>query len=186
MDDTAIVQLFWERSEQAIKEVAKKYSHFCMSIARNILGNPEDAEECVNDAYLSLWNAIPPKKPAVLPPFLGRITRNLALNRYKKNHAAKRGSGEFAIVLDELSEVIAGQETADSELYQEELLAAVNGFLTSLPPEKRKIFVCRYWYAESVKDIARRMNMTENNVSVTLNRLKNQLRTLLLEGGLLS
>lgn len=186
MDDASIVQLFWSRSEQALTAVSEKYGRFCHSIAHNILGSPEDAEECVNDAYLSLWNSIPPKRPSVIAPFLGRITRNLAINIYKKNHAEKRGSGEFALVLDDLSEVIQGSETADGELLQRELLDTVNSFLSSLSPEKRKIFVRRFWYADSIKDIAKRMNMTENNVSVTINRLKKQLRTLLVEGGLIS
>ncbi len=185
-DDSSIVQLFWERSEKALTVVAEKYGRFCSSIARNILGNPEDTEECVNDTYLAVWNSIPPHRPAVLAPFIGRIARNLALNRYKMNHADKRGGGEFPLVLDELSEVIEGKETADSELYRKELMEVVNAFLAKLPPEKRKIFVCRYFYADSIKDIALRMNMTQNNVAVTLNRLKKQLRQLLLEGDLIS
>ena len=186
MEDQAIVQLFWDRDEQALSAVAEKYGHFCTSIARNIVGSTEDAEECVNDAYLATWNSIPPKKPELLAPFIGRITRNLAINRYKMNHADKRGGGDLPLVLDELSEVIAGKESADSELFRKELLSAINGFLSALPSEKRKIFVCRYFYADSLKDIAARMKMSENNVSVTLSRLKAGLREKLLEGGLLS
>lgn len=186
MDDAAIVQLFWDRSEKAIEAVTKKYGRFCHAIAMNILGSAQDAEECVNDTYLATWNSIPPKRPSILPPFLGRITRNLSINLYKKNHAEKRGGGNLPLVLDELSEVIAGEESADSELFRKELLEQINEFLSELPSDKRKIFVCRYWYADSVKDIAERMNMTENNVSVSLNRMRNQLRTKLLEGGLIS
>jgi len=186
MDDSSIVQLFWDRSEQALKAVTQKYGRFCTSIAKNILVNSEDAEECVNDAYLAVWNSIPPQRPSVLAPFIGKITRNLAINLYKKNHAEKRGGGEVPVVLDELAEVIAGKESADSELLRKEMMAVVSSFLAEQTPEKRKIFVCRYWYADSVKDIARRMNMTENNVSVTLNRLRKQLNTLLREGGLIS
>ena len=186
MDDVTIVQLFWDRSEKAIEAVSSKYGRYCHAIAKNILTSPEDAEECVNDTYLATWNSIPPKRPTVLPPFLGRITRNLALNRFNKEHAEKRGGGNLPLVLDELSEVIAGSESADSELYRKELLSVINDFLASLPSDKRKIFVCRYWYSDSVKDIAGRMKMTENNVSVSLNRMRNQLRTKLLEGGLIS
>ena len=186
MDDASIVKLFWDRSEQALTAIAQQYGRFCTSIAKNILGSDEDAEECVNDAYLAVWNSIPPKKPPVLAPYVGRITRNLAVNRYKKNRADKRGGGEMPLVLDELSEVIAGTESADSELLRNEMLSAVSAFVAELPPEKRKIFLCRYWYADSIKDIAHRLNMTENNVSVTLNRLKKQLRDKLSEGGLLS
>ncbi len=186
MEDTSIVQLLWDRCEQALKELALKYGRFCHKIALNILGSPEDAEECVNDTYLSVWNSIPPQRPSVLPPYIGRITKNHALNLYAKNHADKRGGGNLPLVFEELDEVVAGYETADSELYRQELLSAINGFLASLPSEKRKIFVSRYWYAESVRDIAARMHMTENHVSVSLNRMRNQLRTKLQEGGLFS
>ena len=186
MDDASIVQLFWDRCEQAIKEVAAKYGRFCHRIAMNILGVTEDAEECVNDTWLSTWNSIPPKRPDNLPPYLGRITKNHALNLYNKRNAEKRGGSNLPLVFEELDEVIAGSETADSELFRKELLAAINGFLAELPEDKRKIFVCRYWYADSVKSIAERMHMTENNVSVSLNRMKSRLREKLLEGGLLS
>lgn len=185
-DDSSIVQLFWERSEKALTAVAEKYGRFCSSITRNILGNQEDAEECVNDTYLAVWNSIPPQRPSVLAPFIGRIARNMALNRYKLNHAEKRGGGEFPMVLEELSEVIQGSESADGELYQKELLKMIHDFLEKLPSDKRKIFVCRYFYSDSIKDIALRMNMTQNNVAVILNRLRNQLRAILQEGELIS
>ena len=173
MDDSSIVLLLWNRSETALKELAAKYGRFCHKIALNILGVPEDAEECVNDTYLSVWNSIPPHRPSVLPPYIGRIAKNHALNLYNKKHAEKRGGSNLPLVFEELDEVIAGSESADSELYRREMIAA-------------KIFVRRYWYSDSVKDIAARMQMTENNVSVSLNRMRNQLRTKLLEGGLIS
>lgn len=186
MDDSSIVLLLWNRSETALKELAAKYGRFCHKIALNILGVPEDAEECVNDTYLSVWNSIPPHRPSVLPPYIGRIAKNHALNLYNKKHAEKRGGSNLPLVFEELDEVVAGSESADSELYRQEMIAAINDFLGSLPEEKRKIFVRRYWYSDSVKDIAARMQMTENNVSVSLNRMRNQLRTKLLEGGLIS
>lgn len=186
MDDASIVQLFWDRSEKALKEVAAKYGRFCHKIALNILGISEDAEECVNDTYLSAWNSMPPKRPQVLPPYLGRITKNHALNLYNKKHAEKRGGGNLALVFDELDEVLSGSETADSELFRKELLSLINGFLSDLPKDKRQIFICRYWYADSVKDIAERMHMTENNVSVSLNRMRSGLRKKLEEGGYFS
>ena len=186
MDDSSIVLLLWNRSETALKELAAKYGRFCHKIALNILGSSEDAEECVNDTYLSVWNSIPPHRPSVLPPYIGRIAKNHALNLYNKKHAEKRGGSNLPLVFEELDEVIAGSESADSELYRQEMIAAINDFLGSLPEEKRKIFVRRYWYSDSVKDIAARMQMTENNVSVSLNRMRNQLRTKLLEGGLIS
>ena len=186
MDDTSIVKLLWDRCEQALKELAAKYGRFCHKIALNILGSSEDAEECVNDTYLSVWNSIPPQRPSVLPPYVGRITKNHALNMYNKKHAEKRGGSNLTLVFEELDEVIAGYESADSALYRRELLSVISEFLEVLPEDKRKIFVRRYWYADSVKDIAARMHMTENNVSVSLNRMRSRLREILQEGGLLS
>ena len=186
MDDSSIVLLLWNRSETALKELAAKYGRFCHKIALNILGVPEDAEECVNDTYLSVWNSIPPHRPSVLPPYIGRIAKNHALNLYNKKHAEKRGGSNLPLVFEELDEVIAGYESADSALYRQELLSVINEFLGTLPSDKRKIFVRRYWYADSVKDIAARMHMTENNVSVSLNRMRSRLREILQEGGLLS
>ena len=186
MNDTEIVDLYWQRNSQAITETDKKYGGYCQSIAYRICRSTEDAEECVNDTYLSVWNSIPPHRPSVLPPYIGRIAKNHALNLYNKKHAEKRGGSNLPLVFEELDEVIAGSESADSELYRQEMIAAINDFLGSLPEEKRKIFVRRYWYSDSIKDIAARMQMTENNVSVSLNRMRNQLRTKLLEGGLIS
>ena len=183
MDDTSIVKLLWDRCEQALKELAAKYGRFCHKIALNILGSSEDAEECVNDTYLSVWNSIPPQRPSVLPPYVGRITKNHALNLYNKKHAEKRGGSNLTLVFEELDEVIAGYESADSALYRQELLSVINEFLGTLPSDKRKIFVRRYWYAERVEAIAARMDMTENHASVTLHRLREDLKRFLVERG---
>ena len=154
-----------------------------MSIARNILGSQEDAEECVNDAYLAVWNSIPPKRPSTLAPFLGRITRNRALNMYKQQHAEKRGGYGLTLVLEELEEVLPSGESADSALLQKEFMETVQRFLSSLPPEKRKIFVRRYWYADSVKDIAAACGASENSISVALHRMRKDLLAYLEKGG---
>ena len=183
MDDEEIVQLYWDRNEQAIPATAEKYGRYCASIAQNILGNKEDAEECVNDTYINAWNSMPPHKPSILSTFLGKITRNLSFNRYKYNTANKRGCGETVLVLDEIAELVSDTDNVEQEVLREELVKAIDAFLDGLPVDKRRIFVCRYWYFDSVSDIASRFGMTENNVSVTLNRLRLKLRSHLLKGG---
>ena len=183
MDDREIIQLYWERNDGAIPATAEKYGNYCASIAGNILGNPEDAKECVNDTYLRAWNAIPPHRPDSLPTFLGRITRNLSLNRFKHLTAEKRGGGQTPLVLDELSDCISGRDDVEQQFTRRELIGAINGFLAELPPEKRRVFLWRYWYFDSVSEIAARLGATENSVSVTLHRLRVKLRGYLSERG---
>ena len=183
MDDAKIVQLYWDRNEQAIPATANKYGNYCTSIAKNILGNHEDAEECVNDTYMNAWNSMPPHRPNILSTFLGKIVRNLSLNRYKHNTADKRGGGQATVVLDEISNLVSGKDDVEQEIDRKELVKAIDSFLDRLPTDKRNIFVCRYWYFDSISDIANRFGMTENNVSVTLNRLRLKLHNYLLERG---
>ncbi len=184
MDDDKIVALYWKRDESAIPATAKKYGTYCTAIARNILGNREDAEECVNDTYLSAWNSMPPHKPGRLSTFLGKLTRNLSFNRYKYNIAKKRGGGELPMVLEELAELVSGQEDVEQEILQKELMRALDDFLESLSLEKRDIFVRRYWYTDSISDIAKRYGMRADTVSMLLNRLRKKLLTFLSERGL--
>ncbi|MBE6590715.1 MAG: sigma-70 family RNA polymerase sigma factor [Ruminococcaceae bacterium] len=183
MDDERIISLYWDRNEEAIPATAAKYGSFCDAIANNILGNRLDAEECVNDTYLKTWNAIPPHRPCVLSAFLGKIVRNLSLNRYKYNTAAKRGGGELPVVLDELGELVSGSGELESELERQELVMAINGFLYSLSPEKRGMLVCRYWYSDSVASIALRFGMSEGAVTMALKRLRKRMYTYLSERG---
>jgi RNA polymerase sigma-70 factor (ECF subfamily) len=183
MDDAAIVRLYWDRDEQAIPATADKYGSYCTAIAKNILGNNEDAEECVNDTYLNAWNAMPPHKPSVLSTFLGKITRNLSFNRYKHNTAEKRGGGELLAVLDELADCVSGQDDTEQEILRQELTKALDEFLDTLSPKKRSIFLCRYWYTDSISEIAKRHGMKEGAVSMTLNRLRFSLHDYLLERG---
>ena len=183
MDDVKIVQLYWDRNEQAISATADKYGNYCNSIAKNILGNREDAEECVNDTYLNAWNSVPPHRPSILSTFLGKIVRNLSFNRYKHNTADKRGSGQATVILDEIADFVSDTDSVEQEIDRKELVNVIDTFLSTLSAEKRGIFIRRYWYFDNVSDIANRFGMTENNISVTLNRLRFKLHNYLLERG---
>lgn len=183
MNDAKIVQLYWNRDEQAIPATAAKYGNYCASIARNILGNEEDTEECVNDTYLNAWNSMPPHKPGILSAFLGKIVRNVSFNRYRYNTADKRGGGGAAVVLDEIAELVSDADRVEQEIDRRELIRTIDAFLGLLPAEKRILFVRRYWYFDSISDLASRFGMTENNVSVTLTRLRLKLRGFLSERG---
>lgn len=183
MDDAKIVQLYWERNEQAIPVTADKYGSYCSSIARNILGSCEDAEECVNDTYLNAWNAMPPHRPRILSAFLGKIVRNLSFNRYQYNTAEKRGGKELPAVLDELSDLVSGKEDVEKEISRKELVNAIDTFLDRLPAAQRSIFISRYWYTDSVSEIAKRHGMKVGAVSMTLNRLRLKLHNYLLREG---
>lgn len=183
MDDVEIIRLYWDRNEQAIPATSDKYGNYCFTIARNILGNQEDAEECVNDTYLCAWNSMPPQRPSILSAFLGKLTRNLSLNRYKHNTADKRGGGKAPVVLDEIEELVSGTDGVEQEVDRRELIQAIDAFLDRLPADKRGVFVCRYWYFDSVSKIAAQFGMTENHVSVTLHRLRLKLHNYLLERG---
>ena len=183
MEDIDIIQLYFDRNEQAIPETAQKYGRYCTTIAVNILGSSEDAEECVNDTYMNTWDSIPPHKPERLSAFLGKIVRNLSINRLSYNTAEKRGGGELSAVLDELAECVSGSESIERELERKELVREIDSFLGALSPLKRSIFICRYWYSDSVADIARRYSMKENAVSMVLSRLRIKLRRHLTERG---
>ena len=177
MDDSGIIALYWERSDRAIAETANKYGAYCHTIADAILPSREDAEECVNDTWLRAWNAIPPHKPERLQTFLGKITRNLALNRWEKERAQKRGVGQSSLILDELAECVgSGEDRIADELHFREVL---NRFLAGLPARTRKIFVRRYWYMSPVKEIAADYGISESKVAVTLFRTRNQLKAVL-------
>lgn len=183
MDDHSIVQLYWDRDDRAITATSQKYGKYCTSIAKNILGNSEDAEECVNDTYLNAWNAMPTHWPEQLATFLGKITRNLSFNRYKHNHAEKRGSGEVAVILDELMDCVSDTDTIEQEIDRKESLEAVNGFIQQLPKDRRTIFVRRYWYADAVAKIAQDRGMRQGTVSKILERTRKRLRVYLSERG---
>ena len=176
MEDERIVSLYWDRNEQAISETAAKYGAYCHTVAMNILGDRGDAEECVNDTWLQAWKAMPPHRPGRLAVFLGKITRNLAFDRYKALHRDKRGSGQMNLVLEELEECVSGQSDPESQLAGKELAEEIDRFLKTLPKEKRYLVILRYWNAESIPALAKRFAMSENNVSVTLNRIRKKLK----------
>ena len=183
MDDNGIIQLYWDRNDQAISATSEKYGHYCKAIAKNILNNEEDAEECVNDTYLNAWNSMPTHWPEQLATFLGKITRNLSFNKYKRDHAEKRGGGEITFVLDKLTDCVSDVDTVEQTIDRQELSKDINSFVKSLPIEKRNIFVRRYWYADSISDIASDYGMLQGTVSKTLERTRKQLKAYLTERG---
>ncbi len=183
MDDKDIVRLYWDRNDQAIRATSDKYGRYCRSIARNILNNEEDAEECVNDTYLNAWNAMPPHWPENLAAFLGKITRNLSFNKYKRDHAKKRGGGEIDLVLDELTDCVSDTDAVEQSIDRRELAEAIGLFVKSLSLEKRNIFLCRYWYSDAVSDIADAYGMRQGTVSKILERTRKQLKAYLTERG---
>ncbi len=185
MDDRQIIALYNERSEAALSETATKYGKYCRTIAYNILYNEEDSEECVNDTWLQAWEAIPPQYPNKLSAFLGKITRNLALNRYKQNAAKKRGGGQTMLVLEELAECVPGTDSTEAAAEEALLIEVLNRFLGELPREKRKMFVRRYWYLSSVKEIAEDFGLGESNVKMTLLRIREQLKSVLEKEGIM-
>ena len=173
MDDKQIIRLFFERSEQAITELSQKYGDLCMKIARRILNDHQDAEECVNDAYLGAWNSIPPQSPDPLRSYICRIVRNRSLKKLRANTAIKRGS-QFEVSLSELEDCIP-DSSMDEQLSISELSAQINAFLAVLPKDDRLMFVKRYWFSESISELADAFGITENNVSVRLSRIRGKL-----------
>ena len=184
MEDNQIIRLYFDRSEEAISQTAAKYGKYCHTIAYNILHNFEDSEECVNDTYWKAWNIIPPRRPKRLAAFLGRITRNLSLDKYRHYTADKRGSGELAVALEELGDCISSIGSMGDHTEEIVLVEVLNSFLASLSAEHRKIFMRRYWYVSSVKEIADDYGITESKVKMSLLRSRNQLKTVLEKEGI--
>lgn len=184
MTDTEIINLFFERSEQAITELDKKHGNAVARVARNILGNSQDTEECVNDAYLGTWNTIPPHKPSPLRTFVCKIARNLATKKYHSNTADKRNS-QYDLALDELEEYLSDRDSVEETYEAQELREAINGFMATLNYSDRFIFMRRYWYSDPVQDIAKMAHSTNNSVTVRLFRIREKLRLYLEKEGLL-
>ena len=184
MTDEQIVNLYWQKDEAALRESEAAYGAYCRVLAERFV-SAEDALECVNDAYLHAWNAIPPERPAHLRAFLARLTRNAALDRYRAYSAEKRGGGEPEAVLDELAEVIGVSETAESAVTAKELGEAVNRFVRGLPRREGDVFIRRCFFADSTAEIAARYGMTESSVKVTLFRARTKLRVYLEKEGYL-
>ncbi|MBD5080219.1 MAG: sigma-70 family RNA polymerase sigma factor [Ruminococcaceae bacterium] len=175
--DDEIIRLLFGRDEGGLKALSKEYTAYCSKIAFNILGVREDAEECVNDAFLTAWNTIPPNSPEKLSAYLGKLVRNNAINKLERNRALKRGNGACEAVIDELEEVIPSKSSVETSFEAKELMEEIGSFLHSLPQKKRKLFVLRYFCCDSVRDIAAKEGISENSVSVTLNRIRKKLKT---------
>ena len=185
MEDNRILDLYFNRDEDALRQTDIKYGRYCFSIAYNILTNSEDAEESVNDTYLAAWNAIPPRRPSVLATFLAKITRHIAIDRWRKRSADKRGGGEIILVLEELEDCIVGAQDLEMEYARKEIAAAYKAFLRALPDTERRIFLCRYWYVESIETIADRFGFSRSKVKTMLHRTRGKLRKRLAEEGYL-
>ncbi len=182
MQDNEIVDLYWARSENAISQTDIKYGSYCRRIAMNIVASAEDSEECVNDTYMSAWNSMPEERPDPLSPFLAAITRNHALDMYRRSHSQKRGAGQVPLALDELTEV-AGSSLIEDEADLSILTSHINGFLEGLDATSRKVFVRRYFYVDSLADIAKAYSMSEAAVKSLLFRLRQKLKDLLEKEG---
>ena len=182
MEDRLIIELYFDRSEQAISETQIKYGRMLRSIALHIIGSMQDAEECESDTYMKAWNLIPPKKPDVFSAFLSRITRNLSLDRYDYLHAKKRGGGSTCELLDELAECVPDDRDIRSQ-GEEKLTEVLNDFLETLLPESRNIFMRRYWFGDSIREIAGRSGSREGRIKMNLLRSRKKLQEMLAKEG---
>ncbi len=184
MTDEEIIDLFFERSEQAISELAEKHGNAVKRVAFNILGDPEDAKECINDTWLGAWNSIPPHRPSPLRTFVCRIARNLATKKYHANLAQKRNS-QYDVALDELAECIPDSSSVEDHMEANELAASIDRFLDTLSYEDRFLFMHRYWFADSLADAAKMAGMSYSTAAVHLHRVKEKLKKQLIKEGVL-
>ncbi|MCI8803190.1 MAG: sigma-70 family RNA polymerase sigma factor [Oscillibacter sp.] len=180
MEDREIIALYWARSEDAIRQTAQKYTPYCCSIIRRVLGDGRDAEECLSDTWLGAWNAMPPRRPARLPAFLGRIARNTALDRYDYNSAQRRSGFETA--LEELAECVSGTPM-EERLDARQLGEAVSRYLDGVSPAVRLVFLRRYWYCDSIAELAAATGFTQSKIKSMLRRTRQGLRTYLVKEG---
>ena len=183
MDDKSIVDLYFGRDQEAITQTDKKYGHYCYRIAYNILTNREDAEESVSDTYVAAWRVIPPRRPSVLSTFLGKITRHIAIDRWRERNASKRGGGEVPLALEELQACVAGMQNVEMDYERKEIIKAYVKFLDALPVTERRVFLCRYWYVDSVEAIADKFGFSQSKVKTMLHRTRAKLRKQLAEEG---
>ena len=180
IDDERIIDLFFKRDQQGIRELDIKYGKTCHNLSYNITNSKQDAEECVNDAYLGAWNTIPPTRPNPLLSYIVKIVRNISLKIYWRKQAAKR-SGNYKIALEEIEGCIAGPQNVEDEMEARELARIIEEFLDTLTLENRVIFMRRYWFADSYKDIAELVGLTEKNISVRLTRIREKMKQYLIE-----
>ena len=187
MEDEKILDLFFQRDERALAETTDKYGNYCRSIAFAVLNDVQTSEECLNDTLFYSWQAIPPTRPNILRAFLGKITRNVSLKRWDKEHTLKRGGGEITLALDELSECVTDRAARSAEKIEESMVIreVLNTFLEGLTVQNRRIFMRRYWYCSSVKEIAIALDISESNVMTSLSRVRGKLREALEKAGVL-
>ncbi len=183
MDDSKIIDLYWARSQQAISESETKYGAYCRTVARNILDRAEDAEECVNDTWLRAWNAIPPQRPSVLQAFFGKLTRNLSLDRWRRDRAQKRGGSQVELGLDELEDCLAARDRVDETVDAQTTADLISCFVRGLSQQDRVLFVRRYWYLDDIQTLAKRMGMGQSQVKSRLHRIRQRLKTELKKEG---
>lgn len=184
MDDQQIVDLYWARKESAIEETETKYGSYCYSIAWNILQNPDDAKESVNDTWLDAWNSMPPHRPSVLSTFLGKLTRRISIDKWRRGNAKKRGDGQLPLVLSELEDCISDGTSIEDETERKLLGEVIASFVKNLPETEQKVFLCRYWYMDSVSSIATRFRFSESKIKSMLYRTREKLRVRLEKEGL--
>lgn len=176
MDDLQIVELYWARAEEAIAETQNKYGPYCYSIAFNILCSREDACDAVNDTYMGAWNSMPPHRPSVLSTFLGKITRRISINMWKRRRTEKRGGGEMPLALEELSDCVPSSSDVEREMEEKQLSALLNSFLLGLRETEQQVFLCRYWYLDSITSICERFGFSQSKVKSMLARTRKKLR----------
>ena len=184
LEDSKIVELYWQRSEQAVPETAAKYGSYCRTIAYSILGDAEDAEECVNDTYLKAWNSMPTNRPSQLAPYLGKLSRWISLTRLRERSSLRRGGGELPLVLDELAEVVDSGENVQKTVELRELTEAVRRFLAGIDETEAQVFLARCWYMASIAEIAEKFGFTVSKVNSMLHRTRQKLQRYLKEEGL--
>ena len=184
MDDVHIIELYWDRCEDAITQTAAKYGRYCHTIAYNILFSAEDASEVVNDTYMDAWNSMPPHRPAILSAYLGKIARRISLDRWRVQRAKKRGGGQAEMALEELSDsVVAVKDMVDEKIAEEELTASINLFLSGLSVTERDMFVCRYWFLMPVREIGESFGFSESRTKSMLFRIRKRLKSHLQKEG---
>ncbi|MGN1456732.1 MAG: RNA polymerase sigma factor [Acutalibacteraceae bacterium] len=181
MEDTQIIALYFDRNEKALKETADKYGKYCYKIAYNVLNDEDDSKESVNDTYLNAWNSMPPHRPSVLSAFLGKITRRIAISRLRKKNSEKRGGGQFVSALEELSECIPNESNVENDVEKKLIIESVNLFVRNLPQKEQKVFLCRYWYMDSISSIAKQFGFSESKVKSMLMRTRTKLKDKLIE-----
>lgn len=184
MDDRRIVALFLNRSEEALLQIDIKYGRYCHRVAFNVLGNAEDSEECVNDAYMRVWGSIPPNEPSSLSAYVGKITRNIALDKLRQKNSSKRGNGEVPVLLDELAECVSGADELERRQDSAEIIDALNGFLETLSVTERGVFMRRYWMMEPIADVAARYDISVSKTTTMLFRLRGRLKKHFMKEGI--